>query len=102
MAADMVPEYNTLMEVLLPWLIPLTMTSGSRSSLSTKWRGLFTQSAGVAEHSNELIPSKILVSRLWRGFPTLVAMAVPDLGLVGGTTRKPANLFITSIQFFFP
>ncbi|MNL56301.1 hypothetical protein D3C87_1797860 [compost metagenome] len=31
MAADMVPEYSTLIELLLPWLIPLTTRSGLRS-----------------------------------------------------------------------
>ena len=31
MAADIVPEYSTLTEELLPWLMPLTTKSGVRS-----------------------------------------------------------------------
>ena len=47
MAADMVPEYSTLMEVLLPWLMPLTTKSGARSLRTWFFGQLYTIGRGA-------------------------------------------------------
>src|SRR5690554_398237 len=75
-AADIVPEYNTLLALFSPWLIPETSKSGLRCITSEIAN--FTQSTGVPVHEKAVMPLYNGEGSNLNTLFTVIACPIPD------------------------